>query len=232
MGLFDKIKSKLFGSEHSESYEEKLAKLGLAIESNELLLERLKEYNLILNEIKEAEALDLRKEPVEVVNSIIDYMSDIGIAIDVLASPWLRSGSRYWSAKIMLAWSELHQRALDIANAVKIMIEEAEKEKIDTWKLREYMQIANVSSAQELQKVLAHLLHHYFLTFYLKYAKYIIALSWFSEDVSPSWSVVVQNPGYASGSSVPPTMVSPETIAELEKLRRDLKLKRRGEKNE
>lgn len=178
MSLFDRIKA-YFWLQSSE--EEKLAKL--MIKNNKIPMWRTHEYELIMSKIREAARIDPNKPPDELVDNIIDYANDVDKAINLLVIPWNAAGSEQWYAKVILAWQEIYVRTLDIANTVKEIMQYADNASENDMVLKMHENIVNANSREELKRELAQNLHYFFTTFYLKYAKFVVAISWYHENM-------------------------------------------------
>lgn len=172
MGFLDMFKKR---AEIPDGYYGRINRLGMMILNDEKLLARLgvyEELHSIMRELSRNSAeksLEMIEEQTHVINGVLHQV----------AIPFGRAGSEKWYATVMSGWSTLHTKMLDIVHSAKSLLERGKEGRFVT---------------ESEKRELVAKVWNFFQNVYLRYALLIAGLSWYREDVSPSWSTVIPQP--------------------------------------
>jgi phage pi2 protein 07 len=143
----------------------------MTILADEKMLVRLDIYKDMLNIVQ---TMNTTADN-QTLTQIEDTTHKINNLLHQVAIPFGRAGDKYYYAEAMKGWSTLHTRMMDLIQAAKTLNEKWQGSKSEKNEME--------------QKVF-----HFFTTIYLRYALLIAEISWYDDDVRPSWSTVVMNP--------------------------------------
>ncbi len=173
MGFLDKFVRR---QETEEGYHGKVNRLGMTILNDEKLMARLGVYEELQTLISE----DLSAGLPEDLDDIDDQARKINEVLHQAAIPWGRAGTERWYAEAMRGWSTLYTRMIDITSSARSMIGKGGAKASDSEK-----------------RELINKVWNFFQNIYVRYALLIAELSWYRDDVSPSWStVIMQQPQF------------------------------------
>lgn len=144
-------------------------RLGMTILNDEKLMARLSVYGDMHEFIKDARKIGSEHS----LDMIEEQVHAINDALHQVAIPFGRAGSEKWYAEAMRGWSTLYTVMLDIIHSVGSLLESGERP----------------DKGELIRKVF-----HFFQNVYMQYAMLIAEISWYREDVSPSWSTVIMPP--------------------------------------
>jgi hypothetical protein len=185
-----------------------LKRLGLSVVKDEKLDERVKNLEQF-HKYVEAVSQPKGKAAEERAASLRDQLQLINKQLQMISVPWGRAGSVSWYAEAMRGWTGIHTITVDIADSVLALMRRSEY--AQAWHNQSgqtgqpnnpgpegrdaHGQEQSGQDVPERQKEeLFAKLQHFVTRFYVRYAMLIASISWFGEDVAPSWSAVVQYP--------------------------------------
>ncbi len=175
MGFLDKFADRR-QKEDEDSYYGKVNRLGMTILNDEKLMARLGVYGEMQDLINDI----LSSGSQEDLDDIEDQAKKLNEVLHQAAIPWGRAGSERWYAEAMKGWSTLYTKMIDIVASARSLVESGGER-------------ASESEKRELINKVWNL----FQNIYVRYALLIAELSWYKEDVTPSWStVIMQQPQY------------------------------------
>ena len=165
-------------------------RLGMTILSDEKFLSRIGVYDQMLNLVKDVNARD---DP-QTLKDIEDLVHKFNSILHQVAIPFGRAGDSYYYSMAMGGWSTLHTIMMDMIDAAKSMHMKSKMSKpgfLQKLKdgINEMLHVPTISENEMDQKVL-----FFFTIVYLRYALLLAEISWYTEDVRPSWSTVIQQP--------------------------------------
>lgn len=158
-------------SDDANSSAANINRLGMTVLSDEKLLVRIGVYESILKVVQTMNA----DEDAQTLTEIEKVTHQFNSMLHQVAIPWGRAGDSYYYGEAMKGWSTLHTRMMDMIQAAK--------------KLNAASKASDVVKKELDQKVF-----HFFTTVYLCYALLLAEISWYGDDVRPSWSTVIQQP--------------------------------------
>jgi len=189
----------------SPAERDELKELGLNIIKDRKLDDRitdLKEFNILLKRMKQPKG----KTYEEKLQWLMDQVDAINEMLSEISIPWGRAANEQAYAKAMGGWSGLHSLTLDAGNSFLRLMERSEqaqpKKEITSRSETQFAQRENRQKRELFDK------YQSFVTrYYVRYAMLVAAISWRSQDVAPSYSVVIQQqmmPGYGGGGPAVP----------------------------
>jgi len=194
MGFLDKFQKR---AEAPDGYYGRVNRLGMMILNDEKLLARLGVYEDMHNIVRQMsistaeKSLEVIEEQVHIINS----------ALHQVAIPFGRAGSEKWYAEAMRGWSTLHTKMLDMVSAARSLLERGNGGRFAT---------------ESEKRELIGKVWNFFQNVYVRYALLISSVSWYREDVAPSWSTVISQPFLAPEKSLTTFQVPRDLNKEME----------------
>ncbi len=217
MGLLDifrERKEKRMRDEAKGEYGD-IKRFGVEILADEKLLARLESYEELYETIQDVNTkMDL--------DDIEDQTKKINTILHQVAIPWGRGGSSQLYGEAMSGWSTLYTRMIDIIGSSRNLIESQNRAMMEAMtrsrevavrrfdkpserfdRPRGYGDLAALSDTRGI----VNKVWNFYNNIYTKYALMVAELSWFEEDVRPSWSGVIMPMPQFPGRT--PTTLSP-----------------------
>lgn len=158
---------------------EPLSELGIRIINDARLEGRTKALEEFHREIRSAHYLSGCNAD-ELIDQLSEKVIMLNELLHAISIPYGRAGDEGWYAQVVSGWSTIHAFMLDFISGIRN------------------------SKATALSKLANfHALKHFFETFYLKYLLEISGVSWREKDVTPSWSITVQQSQLMVASGFP-----------------------------
>lgn len=207
MGFLERFIGRQRDNNDMNGSEANINRLGMTIIADEKMLVRLGIYDDMLGIVQDMNTHDEQ----QTLESIEDVTHKINNLLHQVAIPFGRAGDRYYYAEAMKGWSTLYTRMVDLIQAEKMLDSkkwELEPEGMTMTaqggfakRVRHMLGVSEESETMIValamrrdQMELIGKVFHFFTTVYLRYALLIAEISWYNEDVHPSWSTVIQNP--------------------------------------
>jgi len=151
-------------------------RLGMTILNDEKLMARLGVYEEMHAMMRHTGICD-PEHGLDTIEAQVHAVSD---TLHQVAIPFGRAGSEKWYAEIMRGWSTLYTVMLDIVHSARSLLERGDA--------------AGWHGSEAGRRELIGKVWNFFQNVYMRYALLIAEISWFHEDVSPSWSTVIMPP--------------------------------------
>jgi len=171
---------KLFRRREETDFNGQMKRLGLYVYNDEKLATRIEMYEDFHQYVQKCTALD--PDPEKALEEIIQQTHEINNKLHQLAVPFGRAGSENWYAEAMSGWSRLYSMMVQINEAGKALQALYSESR------------GNPNAPYVQKKEVVDKIKTLYQDIFLRYALLIAEISWMKEDVSPSWSAVINQP--------------------------------------
>jgi hypothetical protein len=148
-------------------------------------IEEFKEFNTYLQDTltkTDDDGKTITDDPTERIKFVQERMIGINERIYKTAIAWITAGDTGWGAKATLAWATLFTAILTSVNHTQELLKKSDfNDDRPNW-LPPASKYASVSKVEYL-----------FSTVYLKYAQFLLSISYKARDVIPTKVAIVQN---------------------------------------
>lgn len=181
--------------------KDKLETLGISVLADGRLDDRTSAVLEFFKDLQKERA-EAEKDSMDMLNFIEKYTHEINNMLMSFSVPFSRAGDHNVYAKAVHGWSVIYTRMCDLIDSCKYIINVAEEEIVDGKQL--------LKKKEEVIKKL----FHFFNTFYLEHALFMYAICWKEKDVSPSYSLVINQPQQMmfGGGGGPPQVIDSASI--------------------
>lgn len=204
IGFIETIKKAFNKEDKTDPMEQSLGKLGIKIQADKKLNQRLLALQALLDEMQEPIGYNAEKdimvklEPVEYIDELRIRLEKLNRAVHSLAAPFYRSGSNANFRQLMDGWHLIyalssdwihvvHDRVVAIQqNGGKTTKSQTENEK-EQQQEKEIASIGTIDIGTLVRRLQAVLSMHIFQDGLL-----ILSESYLTEDVAPSYTTIIQ----------------------------------------
>lgn len=171
---------------------EPLSELGIRVINDARLEDRTRALEEFHREIRNAHYLSGCNAD-ELIDQLSEEVITLNKLLHAISIPYGRAGDEGWYAQAVRGWSTIHTLMLDFISGIR-----------------------NSKSTALSKLANFYALKHFFERFYLEYLLAISGLSWREKDVTPSWSITVQQqPQLMVAPGLPPRAFGKEASSQV-----------------